>query len=105
MLCVPVVTPENDCLAILELTKDVTQPPFDEDDVKITVLVSAWIGAAIHQNQQRVMLQKQQELNDYLLDLVKCYFSNAVGIQKLINEIAVIMGTTGFVLVISCKCR
>lgn len=89
VLCVPVVTPDDDCYAIIELCRDVTQPVFGKEDLKIVVVVSGWVGAAIHQNQQRLALQKQQELNDYLLNLAKCYFAETVKREKMVAEIIV----------------
>nr|XP_023015593.1 cAMP and cAMP-inhibited cGMP 3',5'-cyclic phosphodiesterase 10A-like [Leptinotarsa decemlineata] len=87
VLCVPIVTPDGDCYAVIELYRDVTQYPFNKDDLRISIVVTGWMGAAIHQNHLRLTLQKQQELNDYLLDLTKCYFAETVAIEKMITEI------------------
>lgn len=90
VLCVPVVTPDNNCFAVIELYRDTLQEAFKRDDVRIVVVVTGWMGAAIHQNQQRLALQKQQELNDYLIELTKCYFADTISLEKLISEIVVI---------------
>ena len=89
MLCVPVVTPDGDCLAVIELFTLMNQGNFSKDDLKITIVVTGWMGAAIHQNQQRVALKKQQELNEYLLDLTKNYFSDTVQMEKMISDVVV----------------
>lgn len=89
VLCVPVVTPDNDCFAVLEFYRDVTQPSFGREDLQIVIVVTGWMGAAIHQNQQRLALQKQQELNDYLLELTKCYLANTLSTDKLVSEVVV----------------
>ena len=89
MLCVPVVTPDGDCLAVIELFTLMNQGNFSKDDLKITIVVTGWMGAAIHQNQQRVALKKQQELNEYLLDLTKHYFSDTVQMEKMISDVVV----------------
>lgn len=89
VLCVPVVTPECDCLAVIELYRDITQQPFQKDDLRVVIAVTGWMGAALHQNQQRLALEKQQQLNDYLLDLTKCYFADTVLMSKMISEIVV----------------
>lgn len=89
VLCVPIVTPDGDCYAVIELYRDLTNPPFNKEDLKIAVVVSGWVGAAIHQNHLRIALQRQQELNDYLLDLTKCYFAETVAIENMITEIVV----------------
>ncbi|XP_063909612.1 cAMP and cAMP-inhibited cGMP 3',5'-cyclic phosphodiesterase 10A-like isoform X2 [Zophobas morio] len=87
VLCVPVVTPDGDCLAVIELFTLMNQGNFSKDDLKITIVVTGWMGAAIHQNQQRVALKKQQELNEYLLDLTKNYFSDTVQMEKMISDV------------------
>lgn len=89
VLCVPIVTPDEECLAVIELSKECTLPPFTKENLKIVVVVTGWMGAAIHQNQERLSLQKKQELNDYLLNLTKCYFANAVGLEQMISEVVV----------------
>ncbi|GLH07158.1 cAMP-specific 3',5'-cyclic phosphodiesterase, isoform F [Gryllus bimaculatus] len=72
VLCIPVLSPDDECLA---------------GDVQIIKTVTGWMGAAIHQNQQRIILQKQQELNDYLLELTKLYFCDVVVTDKIISDI------------------
>lgn len=89
VLCVPIVTTDGECYAIVEMYKCVPEVPFHKDDLKISIVVSGWMGAAVHQNRLRLSLQKQQELNDYLLDLIKCYFADNVSLEKLITEIVV----------------
>lgn len=89
ILCAPIVTPQQECIAVIELCRDVTSPPFSKENLKIVVVVTGWMGAAIHQNQERLALQKQQELNDYLLDLTKCYFAEVVALDHMINEVVV----------------
>lgn len=61
------------------------------------------MGAAIHQNQQRLALQKQQELNDYLIELTKCYFADTISLEKLISEIVVTKNTNN-ILLVRCWC-
>lgn len=65
--------------------------PFQKDDLRVVIAVTGWMGAALHQNQQRLALEKQQQLNDYLLDLTKCYFADTVLMSKMISEIVVSM--------------
>lgn len=94
VLCVPIVTPNEDCISVIELGKEVTLPPFTRENLKIVVVVTGWMGAAIHQNQERLSLQKKQELNDYLLNLTKCYFADAVGLEQMISEVVGFAKTT-----------
>lgn len=89
VFCVAVVTPDGDCFAVIELLRQVYDTSFVFDDVKITIMVTGWMGAAIYQNQQRLALKRQQELNDYLLNLTKFYFGDNVLMEKMITEIVV----------------
>lgn len=89
VLCVPVVTPENVCLAVIELYKDASLPPFVKNDLKIVVVTVGWMGAAIDQNSLRLSLKKQQKLNEYLLNLTKCFFNDTALENELLSEIAV----------------
>lgn len=73
----------------MELTKNGNEPTFLKEDLKIVVVVTGWMGAAIYQNQQRMELEKQKELNDYLISLTKCYFAYSVDLEKMISEIIV----------------
>ncbi|RZB70335.1 GAF domain containing protein, partial [Asbolus verrucosus] len=51
-------------------------------------MVTAWMGVTIHQNQERLILKRQHDLNDYLLELVKLYFGdNTVLMEKLMSEV------------------
>nr|CAD7461433.1 unnamed protein product [Timema tahoe] len=87
VMCVPVVTPEEDCIAVIELFKEVDEGPYKKTDLQIVVATTGWMGAAINQHQQKVALQKQQELNDYLLGLCKHYFADHLVVDKIISEI------------------
>lgn len=89
VLCVPIVTPDDECLAVMEFSRTTEMTPFDESHMRLAIVVSGWIGSAIFQNQQRLALQRQNELNEYLLDLTKCYFADTMLLEKLITEMVV----------------
>lgn len=89
VMCVPVVTPNEECFAVIEFFKLLFDSPFTRDDLRITLTVTGWMGAAIQENSTRLALQRQQELNDYLLELTKCYFGDPVALEKMILELAV----------------
>lgn len=86
-MCVPVVTPGNECYAVLELYRDVLQSTFKKNDLKIVVVVAGWMGASIYMNQQRVLMQRQQQLNECLIELTKCYFADTILFDKMIAEV------------------
>ncbi|KAI4460298.1 cyclic nucleotide phosphodiesterase [Holotrichia oblita] len=87
VMCVPVVTPGNECYAVLELYRDVLQPAFQKDDLKIVVVVAGWMGASIYMNQQRVHMEREQQLNECLIELTKCYFADTIIFEKMIAEV------------------
>lgn len=89
VICVPVLTPDKDCLAVFELYRELDDVPYDDRDLRLVIVMSGWIGSTIYQHQQRITLQKQQELNEYLLDLTKCYFADTMLLDKLITEVVV----------------
>lgn len=89
VMCVPVVTPSGECFAVIEFFKLLFDLPFTNDDLRITLSVAGWMGATIEENSKRLALQRQQELNDYLLDLTKCYFGDPVALEKMVLELAV----------------
>lgn len=88
-MCVPVITPDNECFAVFEFVRTINDPPFTQDHLRICVMVMAWMGIAIYQNQERLALRRQQELNDYLVELVKCFFEDHVLMEKLMMEVVV----------------
>lgn len=48
------------------------------------------MGAAVQQNQLRLILMKQQELNDFLLEVTSKYFTDNVQIEEMVSGIVVI---------------
>lgn len=87
VLCVPVVTPANECYAVIELFRDIMQRIFRSTDLEIAVAVASWMGAAIHMNQERLKVGNRQQLNDCLVELTKCFFSDIRLFDKMIMEI------------------
>lgn len=73
----------------MELYRDVLQPGFQKDDLKIVVVIAGWMGAAIYMNQERIVMQRQQQLNECLIELTKCYFADTVLFDKMIAEVVV----------------
>lgn len=71
VLAVPVLTPEGDCFGVLEMYRDVFSTAYEIKDLSIAIVVCGWMGAAIHQNRERVALHKQKRINDCLLGLLR----------------------------------
>lgn len=89
VLCVPVVTHENECLAVFELYRNIDMPVYTDIDLQMLVVLTGWVGSALYQNQRRINLQRQHELNDYILAMTNCYFANTMLLDNLISEITV----------------
>ncbi|CAH0549249.1 unnamed protein product [Brassicogethes aeneus] len=117
VLAVPILTPEGDCFGVIEMHKDIFSDNYNHEDLKISILVASWMGTAIHQNRERVALQKQKKINECLLgdflgpnispqirfycvpkssqtkklssftDLIKCFFTSDLPLAKMIGEI------------------
>ena len=48
-----------------------------------------WMGTAIQENMRREVLQKDHDLNQYLLALIRNYYSTAVNIESILSDIVV----------------
>ncbi|XP_026469929.1 cAMP and cAMP-inhibited cGMP 3',5'-cyclic phosphodiesterase 10A-like [Ctenocephalides felis] len=93
VLCVPILTQEDECFAIVELYKE-SEEVYDDRDLQVVMGITGWMGAAIQQNQMRLILRKQQQLNDYLLEFTSKYFGDNVQIEQMISEIVNFAKTT-----------
>lgn len=86
VLCVPVVTPDGECYAVFELVKEDDKDPFNKDDLKVTIVVTGWMGAAIHQNLQRIAMLKQEALHSYLLNVTSNFFNEKIDTTKMVSD-------------------
>lgn len=89
ILSVPVVTPDGECYAVFELIKEDDKEPFNKDDLKVSIVVTGWMGAAIHQNLQRIAMLKQEELHDYLLKVTSSFFNKKSDCNKMVTDFMV----------------
>lgn len=94
ILCVPVVTPDGDCFAVFELVRSEYDEPFSKEDLKIVIVLTGWMGAAIHQNLQRVAMTKQEILHDQLLHITKSYYTGSITTTKMITELVALAKET-----------
>lgn len=58
-------------------------------DYQLCVAMAGWMGAAIHQNNERLFLLKQSELNKCLLSLIELFFSGVITFDKLVSDVVV----------------
>ncbi|XP_026319188.1 cAMP and cAMP-inhibited cGMP 3',5'-cyclic phosphodiesterase 10A-like [Hyposmocoma kahamanoa] len=89
-LCMPVVKPDGDCYAVLELYRTRAEP-YDNNVVYTVVSVACWAGAAAHQAQARITLQKTAHLNTELRTLLQNYFCNLVSIDTMITDMLAVV--------------
>ncbi|CAG4974715.1 unnamed protein product [Parnassius apollo] len=87
-LCMPVVKPDGDCYAVLELYKTYSEP-YDDNVICTAVTISCWAGAAVHQAQARVTLQRTAHLNMELRALLQKYFCDLASIDTMLTDMLV----------------
>lgn len=54
-------------VATIEMIKIGGQDTFRDVDLKISLIIAGWIGAAIQQNRDRIVLQEQHKINNMIL--------------------------------------
>ncbi|XP_037296198.1 LOW QUALITY PROTEIN: cAMP and cAMP-inhibited cGMP 3',5'-cyclic phosphodiesterase 10A [Manduca sexta] len=89
-LCMPVVKPDGDCHAVLELFRTYAEP-YDNNVVYTVVSVACWAGAAVHQAQARVTLQKTAHLNTELRTLLQNYFCDLASIDTMLTDMLAVV--------------
>ncbi|XP_041979931.1 cAMP and cAMP-inhibited cGMP 3',5'-cyclic phosphodiesterase 10A-like [Aricia agestis] len=84
-LCVPIVKPDGECYAVLELYR--TDPkPYDSQTLYTVVSVACWAGAAVHQTQERITLKRSSHLNNELRLLLQNYFCDLASIDTMLTD-------------------
>lgn len=86
-MCLPILTPLEECVAVIELYREPSQPSFNERDLELSLMVTGWIGSAIHHNRHKLQLMQQQNSDEFLMELVRSYFSSKNSLDKVIAEI------------------
>ncbi|CAK1585133.1 unnamed protein product [Parnassius mnemosyne] len=89
-LCMPVVKPDGDCYAVLELYRTYSEP-YDNNVICTAVSISCWAGAAVHQAQARVTLQRTTHLNMELRALLQKYFCDLASIDTMLTDMLAII--------------
>ncbi|XP_021206660.2 cAMP and cAMP-inhibited cGMP 3',5'-cyclic phosphodiesterase 10A [Bombyx mori] len=89
-LCMPVLKPDGECHAVLEMYRTHAEP-YDDDTVYTVVSVACWAGAAVHQAQERITLQKTAHLNSELRTLLHNYFCDLASIDTMLTDMLAIV--------------
>ncbi|CAH0549604.1 unnamed protein product [Brassicogethes aeneus] len=85
ILCVPVITPEEQCVAVFDLYRTSEQPSYGEKELKISLVLAGWIGAAIQQNRDRIMLQEQKKINNMVLELMNKFYNGDIDLDEVLG--------------------
>lgn len=88
-LCVPIKTPDDKVIAVYELARDSSKLAFDNRDVQIVLAIAGWMGVAILQNWLYSALAKQQDLNNYLLQLTNQYHFGENTVEKTLSDLTI----------------
>ncbi|XP_039754903.1 cAMP and cAMP-inhibited cGMP 3',5'-cyclic phosphodiesterase 10A-like [Pararge aegeria] len=89
-LCMPVVKPDGDCYAVLELYRSYAEP-YDNNVLYMVVSVACWAGAAVHQAQARITLQRTAHLNQELRALLQDYFCDLASIDTMLTDMLAVV--------------
>ncbi|XP_047509388.1 cAMP and cAMP-inhibited cGMP 3',5'-cyclic phosphodiesterase 10A-like isoform X4 [Pieris napi] len=89
-LCMPVLKPDGDCYAVLELFRTHCEP-YDHNIIYTVVSVACWSGAAVHQAQARITLQKTAHLNSELRTLLHNYFCDLASIDTMLTDMLAVI--------------
>ncbi|XP_013139327.1 PREDICTED: cAMP and cAMP-inhibited cGMP 3',5'-cyclic phosphodiesterase 10A-like [Papilio polytes] len=89
-LCVPVLKPDGDCYAVLELYRTVSEP-YDDRAVYSCASVAWWAGAAAHQAGARATLQRAAHLDLELRALLHDYFCERAALDTMLTDMLAIV--------------
>ncbi|KAK6170774.1 hypothetical protein SNE40_019084 [Patella caerulea] len=87
VICIPLVLPQGDLIAIGEIYRDGFKDPFNENDFQIANAMLTWNLCSLHLSQMNKCLETQQEMNDFLLDTTKILFDDVISIDTLLQNI------------------
>uniref|UniRef100_A0A1B6CTP1 Phosphodiesterase n=1 Tax=Clastoptera arizonana TaxID=38151 RepID=A0A1B6CTP1_9HEMI len=87
LLLQPIIQPDGELVAVLELWRSDSLPKFHEEDEEIASSYLVWGGIALHYARLYLSMNKQRKLNDFLLDVVKSVFQDMVSMDSLVTKI------------------
>ncbi|KAG8332320.1 hypothetical protein J6590_024518 [Homalodisca vitripennis] len=83
----PVVQPDGELVAVLELWRKDSESPFHEEDEEIASSYLVWGGIALHYARLYLSMSKQRKLSDFLLAVVKSIFQDMMSMDTLVTKI------------------
>lgn len=87
ILCQPIVQPDGQLSAVVELWRRDAGGQFYEEDEEIASSYLVWGGIALHYAHLYVNMNQQKRLNDFLLAVVKSIFQDMVSMDTLVTKI------------------
>ncbi|XP_072178448.1 cAMP and cAMP-inhibited cGMP 3',5'-cyclic phosphodiesterase 10A-like [Diadema setosum] len=87
VLCLPLIQPNGNIVAVLELSRQVGNSPFTTSDMQIAATYFTWVGIALDKVQVCNGLMKQREFNDFLLQVSRVIFDDIAAIDALSQHI------------------
>ncbi|XP_050315784.1 probable 3',5'-cyclic phosphodiesterase pde-5 isoform X2 [Anthonomus grandis grandis] len=85
--CQPIIQPNGELVAVLELWRKEAGCPFHEEDEEIAASYLVWGGIALHYAHLYLNMNQQKQLNDFLLAVVKSIFQDMVSMDMLVMKI------------------
>lgn len=87
VLCQPIVQADGTIVGIVELVKKLGNPSFEREDEEIVNSYLAWGSIAIHHAEISKQMQKQKDLNSFLLNVVRSIFDEVSTMDVVIEKI------------------
>ncbi|KAL9969158.1 hypothetical protein ACROYT_G021335 [Oculina patagonica] len=87
VLCQPIVQADGTIVGIVELVKKLGNSPFEREDEEIVNSYLAWGSIAIHHAEISKQMQKQKDLNSFLLNVVRSIFDEVSTMDVVIEKI------------------
>ncbi|KAJ8297983.1 hypothetical protein KUTeg_024514 [Tegillarca granosa] len=87
VLCLPVILPTDDFIAVVEIVKNELKHPFNTSELKLINTCLGWMAACIHENGLRRIMSAQETLNDFLLESTKHMFIEMTSIDTVVQNV------------------
>lgn len=87
VLCQPIVQADGAIVGIVELVKTLGNSTFEREDEEIVNSYLAWGSIAIHHAELSKQMQKQKDLNSFLLSVVRSIFDEVSTMDVVIEKI------------------
>ncbi|KAK3748923.1 hypothetical protein QZH41_019879, partial [Actinostola sp. cb2023] len=87
VLCQPIIQSDGILVGIVELVKSLGSTPFQKEDEEILNSYLVWGSIAIHHAEISKQIQKQKDLNSFLLNVVRSIFDEICTMDVVIEKI------------------